>query len=316
MTGAPPSMAFHVAIIVCTFNRAESLRRTLESLSHLVVPAGVEAELVVVDNNSTDRTREVCENAHPAVPLRYVFERAQGQAHAWNRGVAETSAPLILFTDDDVNVDRQWLAACWETAQRHPEAGFFGGPTQPIWETPPPRWFEENLRTYLAHVAVCFDLGASEVPLRGAVGANMAIRRAAMEGLHFDTRLGPCNEVQLIGQIRERGFAGVYVPGALIRHRTYPERMTEAYVRKWFVGDGRAEVRREQEVRSHPWFGVARYYWKQLVVNALRYGLARWVAPASVWLPAEIEMARAWGVISESRRNRSHALLTAAQPSS
>ena len=295
-------MAFDIAIIVCTFNRAESLRRMLATMEHLVVPPGGGVEMVVIDNNSTDHTREVCERASLPFPLRYLFEKSQGQPYAWNRGMAETSAPLLLFTDDDVNVNRDWLAAYWEAARRHPEAGFFGGPTHPVWETPPPRWFARHLRKELAHVAVYFDLGPAEVPLRGTVGANMALRRAAAEGLSFDTRLGPWFEVQFINQVRQRGFPGVYVPGAVIQHRTVPERMTEAYVRWWFIRDGRAEVRLGQVVRSHPWFGVARYYWKQLAVNALCYSLTRWIAPASIWLPAEIAMARAWGVISEGRR--------------
>ncbi len=294
-------MAFDVAILVCTFNRAESLRRMLATMAEMAVPPGVAVELVIIDNNSTDHTRAVCEGASLGLPLRYLFEKNQGQPYAWNRGLEETTAPLLLFTDDDVDVDGQWLAAYWAAAQRHPAAGFFGGPVQPVWETPPPRWFVRHLRTELAHVAVHFEHGPGEGPLRGTVGANMALRRAAGAGLAFDTRLGPWFETQFIKEVRARGFAGVYVPGAVVRHRTLPERMAEGYVRRWFVRDGRAEVRLGQVARDRPWFGVARYYWRQLVVNALRYGLTRWLAPSSVWLPAEIAMARAWGVIAECR---------------
>ena len=78
--------------------------------------------------------------------------------------------------------------------------------------------------------------------------------------------------------------------------------MTESYVRHWFTGDGVAEVRRGEVVRQRQVLGVPRYYLKELFVNALKYGLTRYFAPASVWLPAEIAMARSWGVISECRR--------------
>lgn len=78
--------------------------------------------------------------------------------------------------------------------------------------------------------------------------------------------------------------------------------MTEAYVRQWFRGDGIAEVRRNQVLRTKLWLGVSRHYWKRLMVSGIRYGLTRFIAPSSVWLPAEIEMARSLGVIAESRR--------------
>lgn len=302
MLSTSPS-APHVAILICTFNRAASLRRTLASFAALVVPPGLRAELVIVDNNSTDATREVCEAARLPLPLRTITERQQGQACAQNRGLAETAAPLILFTDDDVDVPPDWLASYVEAAARHPAAGYFGGPVRILWESTPPRWFAEHATTLLANVTVVFDPDANEgAPLNGVVGANMAIRRAALAGLAFDPALDLSNEVQLINEIRARGFGGIYVPGALIHHRTSAERMTERYVRHRFMREGAAEVRRGQVVRDRPWLGVARYYWKQLAVQGLKYALTRPVAPASQWLPAEIEMAKAWGVIAESRK--------------
>ncbi len=299
-----------VTILICTYNRADSLEAMLASLAALVIPPGLAVELVVVDNNSTDRTRAVCEAARTPVPLRYIFEAQQGQNPALNRGLAETSGRLILFTDDDVDVDAGWLAAYGAAAARWPAAAYFGGRTLPRWEAAPPRWFAEHSTTHLACIEVYSDAGLEEKPLpAGVAGANMAIRRAALHGLAFDPALGPdgtetvrCGEVELIGQIRQRGGGGMHVPGALIHHRTPARRMTEAYVRQWFKGDGIAEVRRQQVVRTNPWFGVSRYYWKQWALSALKYGCTRWLGPASVWLPAEIDMARAWGVIAECRR--------------
>ena len=299
-SGAP-----QVAILICTFNRAESLRRTLASLASLLVPPGLHAELVIVDNNSTDATREVCAAARLPLPLRYIAERQQGQACAQNRGLEETSAPLILFTDDDVDVSSGWLAAYVEAAARHPAAGYFGGPVRIRWESTPPRWFAEHATTLLAHVTVAFDPGEEEGALPGGVvGANMAMRRAAFAGLAFNPALDLCNEVQLINEIRARGFDGISVPGALVHHRTSAERMTERYVRRRFMREGAAEVRRGQIVRDRPWLGVASYYWKQFAWQGLKYALLRAVAPAARWLPVEIEMAKAWGVIAEARAAR------------
>ena len=305
-------MQTNVAIILCTFNRAESLRRTLQSFERLKVPAGVVAELVVVDNNSTDDTRAVCTAAQTALPLRYLFESEQGHNHALNRGLADTSAPLILFTDDDVDVDENWLVAYWEAASRMPNAAYFGGRVLTRWETAPPPWFEQHATTCLANVAVYFDGGDTEqVWSESFPGANMALRRECLQGVSFDPDLGPkgngavrCGEIELFAQLRKLGSTGFYVPKAIIYHRTAANRLTESYVRTWFVGDGVAEVRRGQIVRTNLVLGVSGCYWKECLTNACKYALSRLLAPATVWLPAEIAMAKAWGIISEARRQR------------
>ena len=69
-----------ITLIVCTYNNCDSLRRTLESLTRLAVPPGVAWEVVVVDNNSSDNTRQVAEDFLGRLPLRYVFEAEQGLA--------------------------------------------------------------------------------------------------------------------------------------------------------------------------------------------------------------------------------------------
>ncbi len=83
-----------------------SLRPTLESIGRVIVPTGWNVELVVVDNGSTDKTRQVVNEraTFPHTDVRYVLEPLPGQCHARNRGLAEAVGQLILFTDDDVTV--------------------------------------------------------------------------------------------------------------------------------------------------------------------------------------------------------------------
>jgi glycosyltransferase involved in cell wall biosynthesis len=303
-------METNVAIIICTFNRAEIVRRTLDSFGRLKVPAGVAAELVIVDNNSTDHTREVCTAVRTSVPIRYIFEPKQGKCNALNRALTDTNAPLMLFTDDDVDVEENWLAEFWDATLRVPDATYFGGRILTRWEEDPPPWCAQHATTHLAGLCTYFDLGNVEkVWSQSVAGANMAVRRAGLQGVLFDPSLGPqggsavrCEENEFLAQLRKRGATGYYVPTAVLHHRTPGSRMTESYVRYWFKGDGMAEVRRNQIVRKHPIFGVSRHYWRVLVTNAVKYTLTRWIASAAVWLPAEIAMARAWGVIVEARR--------------
>src|SRR6185295_11932546 len=72
------------SIVICTANRANALRDTLASLAEVNRPGRV--ELLVVDNRSTDHTRQIVEEAarqHP-FPVRYLFEDELGKYAALN----------------------------------------------------------------------------------------------------------------------------------------------------------------------------------------------------------------------------------------
>jgi glycosyltransferase involved in cell wall biosynthesis len=117
-----------VTIAVCTYNRADRLRRALQSLQQIELPAGKDVELLVVDNASTDQTPDVAASFADAdpIPVRYTREPAQGVAHARNRAVREAAGEWIAFFDDDQLADRRWLVELLETAERH-DCGFVGG---------------------------------------------------------------------------------------------------------------------------------------------------------------------------------------------
>lgn len=99
-----------VSIIVCTRNHCRSLSRTLESIAGLIIPAGLECEVLVVDNGSTDETRDVVGRAEiPSMAVRCIYEPKAGLSHARNRGVTEAAGRVLLWTDDDVEVPPHWL---------------------------------------------------------------------------------------------------------------------------------------------------------------------------------------------------------------
>src|SRR5260221_9817986 len=129
-----------LSVIICTYNRAVELRRTLDSFCLLTVPTELQWEVIVVDNNSADATRTVCEECRAKLSLRYIFEPQQGQTFARNRGIRASTAELVVFTDDDVDVDPHWLACLWDAARRTLDASVFGGRGLPRWDRPPPDW--------------------------------------------------------------------------------------------------------------------------------------------------------------------------------
>ncbi|MGA3169852.1 MAG: glycosyltransferase [Chthoniobacteraceae bacterium] len=309
-----------ISVIICTYNRADSLRMTLQCCVVLRIPAGVTWELLVVDNNSTDHTARVCEEYAGKLPLRRIEEKRQGLSMARNRGIKEARGEIVTFTDDDVDVDPDWLAGLSRAATAHPEAAFFGGKVAPIWKEKPAAWMAGHSRDLLAGVTMDLDLGAAEMPLgrkQLPFGANMAFRREAFlkmgsfrEDLGMTGRLfGVHEEIEFMTRLIEAGCIGFYVPGMVVGHRNPPERMTERYMLGWCVGCGRCDVRTGH---IHPTdvtlFNAPRYLWRQLLSNAASYLAKRWRPSAdAAWLPPAISMAKTWGAIMEFRRMHAEA---------
>ena len=105
--------SFDVAILICTRNRRRLLQETLESLAQLSIPPAWRCEVVVVDNDSTDDTRETVlrRAADYPLPLRCLHEPALGKSNAMNAGIAASDATVFACTDDDVRVSADWLEA-------------------------------------------------------------------------------------------------------------------------------------------------------------------------------------------------------------
>src|SRR4051812_37235025 len=99
-----------ITVAVCTWNRAGLLDRTLSRMCQLRVPEGVEWELLVVNNNCTDETDAVLARYQGRLPLRRLSEPSQGHSHARNRAVRAARGELLIWTDDDVLVEPDWIA--------------------------------------------------------------------------------------------------------------------------------------------------------------------------------------------------------------
>src|SRR5262245_38477770 len=97
-------------VIIPTHNRHLMLARTLKSLLDAPVPAGLEVCITVVDNNSSDETRNVVNEFSAGIgrALKYVFEARQGRSFALNAGIHSTDGDLIGMIDDDEEIDRLW----------------------------------------------------------------------------------------------------------------------------------------------------------------------------------------------------------------
>ena len=101
----------NITVILCTYNRCESLTKALASIALSRLPESVSWEVLVVDNNSRDQTGDVVADFCRRYPgrFRYLFESHPGKSYALNSGIAEAQGDVLAFTDDDVTVEPMWL---------------------------------------------------------------------------------------------------------------------------------------------------------------------------------------------------------------
>jgi glucosyl-dolichyl phosphate glucuronosyltransferase len=267
-----------VSIVVCTYNRAESLKDTLATLAKLVVRPTRAWEVVVVDNNSRDHTHQVVEQTQRTWPrLRYVFEAAQGLSHARNRGIAESTGEVILFTDDDVLPEPDWMETTLAGLEKY-RADACGGYIAPIWETPPPAWLTERFYGFLAVRTDRTDDYPIESASQAPFGANMAIRKAVFDkvGL-FDTNRGRKGKVLASGEDGEMferllaaGFKAVFLGQSRVHHKVEAFRVTKRYFRRWRFQTSRNIAQSRGLEGNRRLFNIPLYVFPQLLRSIMR----------------------------------------------
>ena len=242
----------NIAVILCTFNRASSLSKALDSVAAQVLPESIEWEVILVDNNSTDRTREVTEEYIRKYPgrFRYLFEPQQGLSRARNAGIRQAHTEIVAFMDDDVTVDPAWLQNLTASLYDGEWAGA-GGPIRPPEEFQPPDWLSLGGPKDLGGALALLDLG--DVPgelKRAPYGTNMAFRRSMFEKYGpFRADLGRSGTSLLSNEDTEFGkrllSAGEhlrYEASAVVFHPVFPERLSKKYFRTWWFNYGRALI--------------------------------------------------------------------------
>lgn len=233
-----------IDIVICTYNNAALLDRTLDAISKQRVLSHVNWRVLVVNNNCTDETTEVVEqhSRSDGMALRIISEPRQGLTPSRVCGVRNTDGEWIAFVDDDCLLAEDWIEQAARFAAEHPECGAFGGKIVPDWETTPPPYVLNHRYAYAGKYH-----GETSRRRPWLAGSGLVARRAALEACGWidkqfledrtGKRLVSGGDMEIALRIATK-YELWYNPSCKIRHVIPRRRMTRQYLRRITFGLG------------------------------------------------------------------------------
>jgi glycosyltransferase involved in cell wall biosynthesis len=266
-------------VVLPTYNRSHLLDLALRSLEAATRPPGIELNVYVADNNSTDDTAVVLQRwvDRSGGWVHRIHARDQGRGAALNAGIRAGDGDIVAMIDDDETVARDWLLAIVRAFEDDPTLDFVGGPYLAEPGLVLPEWIPPGYPAVIGVIP-----GSNREQTFGhdydgmLMGGNAAIRRRVLDevGL-YDPALGRSKARLLSGEdddmyrrLLAAGARGRFLPHMIIHHHVPPERLTRRYYRRWCFGHGvsMGQLDRRSPVAAVYLGGVPRY----LVGEAVR----------------------------------------------
>ena len=241
-----------ISVIITTVNRANYLRKGLDSLVSQDFPSA-SFEIIVLDNGSIDDTRKVCESYISKFQnFTYLYDSRPGQLVGWHRGLEISQGAVCCFIDDDVAPDPTWLVGV-NDAYSSEEVGLATGPIKLFYEKPPPDWInymkigEPGKQTLPAFGLLDCGTVIKEIPGNFVWGTNFTVRKSCLYdvcGFH------PCampahllkfygdGEVHVGKSIQEMGKKVLYHPSISVVHSISEARLSLRSIKSKFITTG------------------------------------------------------------------------------
>jgi glycosyltransferase involved in cell wall biosynthesis len=228
------------------------LLRALESLNALDFPHDA-FEVVIVDNNSSDDTRQTAESARlkTGLNIKYVMEERLSFTVARHAGANTASGDILLYIDDDVTVTQGWMRAIVDAFDSNTKVGMAGGAIDPIFEAIPPPWVYQMDSIWLS----LFNYGDKTREIFGVPGPNLCIRSSVLKevggfppdtiGVEAEGRAGTFEKIYigpgdwgLSQKVKAAGYKILYVAGAGVYHHIPPVRLSKGWWYARLSGEG------------------------------------------------------------------------------
>ena len=238
-----------ISVIVCCYNSELRLPKTIEYLAKQEIKKDIPVEIIIVNNASTDSTREVAQlewnKYNTDFLFRIVEEEKPGLTFARKRGIKESQYEYILFCDDDNWLQSDFLQKGFNLIESNPRIGALGGQGIAVSDVDFPDWFSDH-RHWYAVGKPADDSG--DVSKRGYIwGAAMLTRLDLMKKV-FDDNYPFLNQDRTGNQLLSGGDHEICIRILLLRHLLYydksllfyhyiaPNRLTWDYMENLHAG--------------------------------------------------------------------------------
>lgn len=251
-----------LSVIICTYNRDQHIERALHSLIKQDYDKS-DYEIIVVDNNSTDKTPEIIrdfKNNHPDFNIILAKETRQGLSYGRNKGIALARGTYLSYIDDDGIAKEDYISKIKQYTEQYPNYYALGGKVLPTYETKEePNW----MSNYIERIISVVDLGnqVKELPKIYPVGCNMIFKKEIFKHVgSFNTELKLRSDDKYIFlKIRQEGYKVLYLPKVVVWHFIDAFRTTPEYVKKVSRLNGEAEyIRIKSTGKNCPWSMILR----------------------------------------------------------
>jgi len=220
----------HISVIICTYNRCDSLLNTLASLYQDGYKGSAVIDIVVVANNCSDNTLERLrtfkkEQLQGKLNLVVLEEPSSGKSYALNTAIKSLDSDVFCFIDDDQIVEQDFIKQLIDGVALYPDIDIFCGRIWPDWDGSEPSWVHESgdfaipIRPFPE-----YDLGGESVELlsqdRLPSGGNISVRKNVFDSIGlFSVELGPTRHNLVGGEDHDfllratsKGFKIRYLP--------------------------------------------------------------------------------------------------------
>lgn len=248
---------YKISLVIATYNRCESLRVTLNSLLELELDGKLEYEVIVVDNNSKDKTFDVVEGLKSYFNGRlvYLYEIKQGKSYALNKGISAAKGEIIALTDDDCVVDKNWLKSISEIfSLRKPD--LLSAKVIPRFNSVVPKWLNiDAMRGPIVYHHLEDRYIENSERIISVCGSNLSFLKETYNKYGGFSYSGRGEDGELCRRWVKLGARVAYDPGPVVYHNTDPSRLTKNYFRKWYFLCGKHySIFRKFENEQHKLF--------------------------------------------------------------
>ena len=232
-----------ISIIICSYNRSQNLPDCFSCLEKQLLSTPIQWEVLLVDNNSSDKTKMVTEEFinTSTLNIRYIFEAEQGLSAARNKGINEATGTYLIFIDDDIRVTENWLQSIVSTFKQF-DCDAVGGRIHIESPAKLPKWISPDMYGFLGHQ----DFGTNPHQMDGIkefpFGGNMAIHRRVIDMIgNFDVKMGrkgtglikeelfKGEETDFFHRLAAEGGTFYYHPDALVYHKILPHQLQKSF---------------------------------------------------------------------------------------